>query len=126
MQACTRVLGYGRYGAGVLKRVLADETAPVSYLPHGIETRVFRPGIQLEEAEVSFATWARSVDPAAIKIGCVATNQARKDFGLLFSAVAALKAQGHPVVLWLHTDKLTQIWDVGELVTFVLAYEEPG
>jgi len=114
---CQRVMGYGRYGALVLKHVLGEaHLGAVSYLPHGIETRVFRPGIRLDQAEPDFHEWARTVPPETIKIGCVATNQARKDLGLLFSSVAQIKALGHPVALWLHTDKLTHIWDVGELV----------
>jgi len=113
---CKRVLAYGRYGAGVLRTVLADSAQVINYLPHGIETRMFRPGIPLDQADAAFTEWARTIDLAAIKIGCVATNQARKDFGLLFSSVAQLKALGYPVALWLHTDRLTHIWDVGELV----------
>jgi glycosyltransferase involved in cell wall biosynthesis len=120
-----RVLGYGRWGAGLLKRTLEAPqpryqtiTPPppaVSYLPHGIETRVFRPGVPLEAADTQFHIWAAQQGDA-LRIGCVATNQARKDLGLLFSTVAELKAQGLKVAVWLHTDKLTHIWDVGELV----------
>jgi glycosyltransferase involved in cell wall biosynthesis len=114
---CKRVLGYGRYGAGVLKTVIGGEAGvPVSYLPHGIETRLFTPGIPLTLAEASFQEWAEKIDLETIKIGCVATNQARKDFGLLFSTLGQLKTMGYDVALWLHTDKLTHIWDVGELV----------
>lgn len=120
--SCTRVLAYGRYGAGVLKETLDSVTEegevkrPVSYLPHGIETQIFRPSAPLSDADADWLAWAQTVPPTALKIGCVATNQARKDFGLLFTTVAHLKAQGQEIALWLHTDKLTHIWDVGELV----------
>lgn len=122
-----RLLGYGRWGAGVLKRTLEQHQPkfrhittpaikPIPYLPHGIDTRVFRPGVPLEEADASFQQWAK-LQGDRVRIGCVATNQARKDLGLLFSTIAELKAQGLPVAIWLHTDKLTHIWDIGELVT---------
>jgi glycosyltransferase involved in cell wall biosynthesis len=76
---------------------------------------VFKPGVPLEEADPDFRSWAGQ-QGNALRIGCVATNQARKDLGLLFSTVAELKSQGVRVAVWLHTDKLTHIWDVGELV----------
>lgn len=121
-----RVLGYGRWGAGLLRRTLEQlqprykrltvpPVKPVPYLPHGIETRVFHPGVPLTEADSQFQTWAEQ-QGGAVRIGCVATNQARKDLGLLFSTVAELKAQGVQVAVWLHTDKLTHVWDIGELV----------
>lgn len=122
-----RLLGYGRYGATLLRatlraaadrpRLTIDPPAPaVPYLPHGLDTHTFCPGVPLSEADPSFRAWAEGIPAGTLKVGCVATNQARKDLGLLFSTIAELRAQGHPVVVWLHTDKLTHIWDVGELV----------
>lgn len=119
---CQRVQAYGRYGAGVLRKTVDsltkpdEQKRPITYLPHGIETSVFRPGVGLAHADEGFQAWTQIVPPRAIKLGCVATNQARKDFGLLFTTLAHLKTRGHTVALWLHTDKLTRIWDVGELV----------
>lgn len=121
-----RLLGYGRYGAKVLKatreqiqhgaeRIEPRSQGPISYLPHGIEP-TFRPGIALEQADPEWADWARSTDPLALRIGCVATNQPRKDLGLLFQTLGRLKQQGELIAAWLHTDLLTKAWDVGELV----------
>lgn len=120
-----RILAYGKYGAGVLKRTLIEQrrardaqeayNPAVAYLPHGIDTHTFTTGRGLDQASDGFRTWAVTVPADVIKIGCVATNQARKDLGLLFTAVASVKRAGYPVALWLHTDKLTHIWDVGEL-----------
>lgn len=120
-----RLLAYGRYGAGLLQNCLRSlqhrdgdfrAARAVSYLPHGLDLFAFRPGIPLEEADPSFQRWAQTVPPEAIKIGCVATNQPRKDLGLLMETVAWVRAAGYPVACWLHTDKLTHAWDVGELV----------
>lgn len=113
-----RLLGYGRWGAQVLQRtrVFRDAPlAPVPYLPHGLDTRIFCPGVPLAQADPGFSAWAAGVPESALRIGCVATNQPRKDLGLLFQAVAALKREGHPIALWLHTDKPTAAWDIGEL-----------
>lgn len=128
-----RVLAYGAYGAGVLKKTLAQQQAqtpglgrmreqrlgtpkPVSYLPHGLEP-VFRPNVPLGHADPLFQQWRRDLPPDYVVIGAVATNQPRKDLGLLFAAVAELKAQGRKAALWLHTDTLTKTWDVGQLAT---------
>lgn len=129
IQQTDRLCGYGRYGAGLLKRTRAQSSVPVesvSYLPHGIETHVFTPGVSLLLADQSFREWAERVPSDAIKLGCVATNQPRKDLGLLFSTVAELNAtQRRPVVLWLHTDKPTSAWDIGELaITCGLSQQE--
>jgi glycosyltransferase involved in cell wall biosynthesis len=113
LQACTRLIAYGRYGAGVIRRS-TNLQMPVSYLPHGIDTTAFHPGIPLDEAHKDFQEWAEG-HAGSIKIGAVATNQPRKDLGLLFASVAEIKAKGYPVALWLHTDILTHAWDIGEL-----------
>lgn len=130
---CQRVLAYGRYGADILKRTQAMVYAarpgavapPIQYLPHGLEPHVFHPGVPLDRASEAFQAWARAVPPNALRIGAVATNQPRKDLGLLFTTVAQLRSQGYPVAVWLHTDKLTHAWDVGELAaTCALRREE--
>jgi glycosyltransferase involved in cell wall biosynthesis len=86
----------------------------VPYLPHGIETQVFQPR-PLEEADPGFQQWVGQLPKASVIVGAVATNQPRKDLGLLFQTVAELKRMGLPAVLWLQTDLITKVWDVGEL-----------
>lgn len=124
VKRCDRVLAYGRYGAEVLHTTLEGvrqpgvQTAPlprqaVPYLPHGLDS-TFRPGLPLEAAGEGFADWRRVLPPDASIIGCVATNQLRKDLSLLFASAAILKRQG-PVGVWLHTDQLTNAWDIGQL-----------
>lgn len=119
VQAVDRVLGYGKWGAQVLHATLGAAAPAVEYLPHGLDTRLFRPGAARVEADDTFIDWhdaTRHRNP--LIIGCVAANQPRKDFGLLFSVVAALQHRGHEVALWLHTDLLTGMaWDIGELAT---------
>ncbi len=127
--AMTRVLGYGRWGAQVLSASLhearargkelasqeADQPIRVPYLPHGLDLDTWKPTAPGAD-DRGFWTWydkRRAAD--ALIVGAVATNQPRKDLGLLFAAMAELKVRGVPVGLWLVTDMATNAWDVGEL-----------
>ena len=51
-----------------------------------------------------------------IVIGCVATNQARKDLALYFETLALLQQRGRKVYGWLHTDTLVNAWSITQLV----------
>lgn len=100
----SRVLGYGAWGAGVLRKVVGPGRK-ISWLPHGLET----------------ASWANdgweNRKPGVRVLGCVAANQPRKDLGLLFSAADRLRRKPgwEGLSLWLHTDFLTKSWSVTEL-----------
>src|SRR5262245_9569250 len=79
-----RVLGYGRWASRVIKTV-RDGTVP--YLPHGIWSADYEVASETEQA------WARQqlgphVPQDALLVGCVATNQARKDLALYFETLA--------------------------------------
>lgn len=114
---CERVLAYGRYGASILQQTLRQRGVQqaVSYLPHGLEMNVFSPA-HIGKEDLFFHTWLGPLrDRDALIVGAVATNQPRKDIGLLFATVAEIKRRGHPVGLWLVTDIHTNAWDVGEL-----------
>lgn len=92
-----RVLGYGPFGAKVLREV---REGPVQWLPHGIDLDFWQP-----------------VEGAKRKlIGCVAANQVRKDLGVVFEAWALLKDR-HPGrwAYWLHTDLEVKAWSVPEM-----------
>ena len=101
-----RVLGYGRFGARMLQTN--------DYLPHGLDTATFRP--RLDQAGWdSIAFLAPVVRPDSILVGCVATNQPRKDLALLFAAIARMRAKDHRVRLWLHTDVEIGAWAIPQL-----------
>jgi glycosyltransferase involved in cell wall biosynthesis len=126
-----RVHGYGRWGAHVLRRTLqqqwAERRSPgedeqwkqvVTYLPHGLEPGVFVP-TPLHRADDLFQAWYHQLlihAPQTLVIGCVATNQPRKDLALLFAAAAKIREQGRPCAVWLHTDSMVKgAWSVSEL-----------
>lgn len=129
-----RVLGYGRWGAKVLKatremydarfegtlkhglKPLRTGSRGISYLPHGLEPGVWKP-TTIDQVDPLFHGWRTGLSPSTLVIGCVATNQPRKDFGTLFGAAAKIRElYGINVAVWLHTDRLVgPAWDVGEL-----------
>ncbi|KKL97327.1 hypothetical protein LCGC14_1835600 [marine sediment metagenome] len=106
VQAYDRVLGYGRFGAKVLE---TDD-----YLPHGIDTQVFYPRIDQAGWE-AIEFLAPVVQANSILVGCVAANQPRKDFALLFAAVAKMREVDRGVRLWLHTDTQIGAWAIPQL-----------
>lgn len=97
-----RVLGYGRWGAGVLKNVLGR---PVQYLPHGVDLDTFQPQTSKESYALAREVLGRRVTEATVLVGCVAANQPRKDLGVYCETLAELKRRGVNVHGWLHTDQ---------------------
>lgn len=108
-----RVLAYGRWASTVL-RPLRDE--PVPYLPHGLVLEAYSAPETAEEAQWVTAKIGPYVRRQDVVVGCVATNQPRKDLGLYFEALAELTVRGVPVYGWLHTDTLVKAWSIQQLV----------
>jgi glycosyltransferase involved in cell wall biosynthesis len=104
-----RVLAYGRWGSQALGRI----RRPVSYLPHGLDLGVWTLGHHQD----TLAQAERVMRPreGSWILGCVATNQIRKDLGLYFATLAELKRRGEKVRGWLHTDLPTRAWSVAQL-----------
>lgn len=106
-----RVIAYGRWAGEIIRTI---RPAPVPYLPHGLNLQAFAPVSETERA------WADMilgpyVGQATI-LGCVATNQPRKDLGLYVETLAELRARGLNVYGWLHTDVLVKAWSLVQLV----------
>jgi hypothetical protein len=103
-----RVLGYGRYGAEVLKTVVGRD---VEYLPHGHWVTPERVDAAWQEfgerPQHIYESW---------RLGCIASNTVRKDLGLFFRTLKELRG-GAKVYGWLHVDTLvTAAWSVPELL----------
>ncbi len=112
LQQYDRVLAYGRWGSQVIRRVRAGGSIP--YLPHGIDPDVWRM-----ETTVEMLAHAETIlQPREGEwiLGCVATNQPRKDLGLYFGTLAELRKRGEKVRGWLHTDQLVRAWSIQQLV----------
>lgn len=90
-----RVLGYTQWGANILSRSLGRE---VSWIPHGVNFNAFRP------RDRKAARMALGYADRDIVVGCVATNQPRKDWGCAFGAMSVLHEQYPRMRFWAHTD----------------------
>jgi glycosyltransferase involved in cell wall biosynthesis len=99
----------------------------VDWLPHGIDTSVFYPRPR-PQARHSFGNrlktrWFKgpkrgeimNIPDDAFVIGIVATNQARKDWGLAFRTIAELK-KDRRVFAWCKTDRMEHIWSLPALI----------
>lgn len=112
LQRADRVVAYGRWASQVIRTVRGE---PVPYLPHGIVSSLYVPASP-EEQEWGTMQLGPHVRRGDRIIGCVATNQPRKDLGLYCQTLRALAARGYPVYGWLHTDTLLKAWSVLQLV----------
>jgi glycosyltransferase involved in cell wall biosynthesis len=111
VQRYDRVLAYGRWGSEVLRRL---RRGPVPFLPHGLDLDTWtfmHPEERKVEAEAILGRRGGEV-----VVGCVATNQPRKDLGLYFATLAELRARGVKVRGWIHTDAMIRAWSVQQLV----------
>lgn len=105
-----RVTAYTRYGLKILREVRG---AKVSAVPHG--HWIDGPTSGLAGADI-FPRFR--ADRGDWILGCVATNQPRKDLGLFVTALASLRQRGERVWGWLHTDLLQRsgCWAIPQLI----------
>jgi glycosyltransferase involved in cell wall biosynthesis len=112
IQSFDRVLAYGRWAS----TVLAPLRRPMPYLPHGLHLSTFSKALDVEDD----ATVERLIGPHRgqddLLIGCVATNQPRKDLSVFFGVLDTLRARGRKVYGWLHTDVAVKAWSISQLV----------
>jgi glycosyltransferase involved in cell wall biosynthesis len=96
-----RILAYTMFGKQVLEQTLGRE---VDWIPHGFNGDVFKPRGR---------TGGRlriGVREDELLIGCVMTNQGRKDWGTAFAAAAILARPG--LKFWFHTDSMIRYWNM--------------
>lgn len=106
LQQFDRVLGYTRWGAGILKQSLGRS---IPYLPHGLWP---------VEPEPDFAVSALGPyrPRGSHVIGSVMTNQPRKDHATFCGLLRGLLDDGHNVFGWLHVDVPVKAWAIPQLV----------
>ena len=129
-----RILAYGKFGEGVIRRTLGDKESDkrgLTSLPHGIDVNTFYPRNRQTSRSFFFnitgASTLRgekgSIQPDETLIGIIGTNQSRKDFGMALEAISILSRQ-RKIRLWIHTDTLERVgcWSIPALlVDFGLA-----
>lgn len=105
MKRFDRVITYTPWASIVIQE--ATGSYP-DWLPHGIG-KPFIGSHALVDGKKSDERYKR------IMIGCVATNQQRKDWGLFFQICKELTRRGNEVRAWVHTDKKVGYWDIDSL-----------
>ncbi len=111
IQRYDRILAYGRWGSEVLRPL---RSGPVPYLPHGLDLDVWTYEQTLDNLQRGEQMLQRR--DGEIVIGCVASNQPRKDLGLYFGTLAELRRRGLKIRGWLHVDTLIRSWSVQQLI----------
>lgn len=120
-----RVLGYTEFGASVLEQTMTANLPEslyatgfrpkVGWIPHGMDPKVWRPDIS--GAEVARVKAALGFQPDELVVGCVMTNQPRKDW-YLWAATCALLMRDDPTLrFWAHIDSPDfPYWDLRTLL----------
>lgn len=99
-----RVLTASEWGYNVVRQGGRQDA---DWLPHGIDTSIFRP---IQDAR-EFLDWGD-----LIICGCVMANQVRKDWPAAFECFGHLKLKyGSKFRAWLHSDSPSRSWDVNSL-----------
>lgn len=102
-----RVLAYTIFGSKVLGNSLGHE---VDWIPHGYNDKVFQP------RERAPGRMTLNVPEGDVLVGMVATNQARKDWGVAFESIAILKKRIPSLKFWIHIDELERYWSIPALI----------
>jgi len=111
----TRILAYTLFGKDILERTMGLASEPgLPWLPHGYNGDVFKPRGRVA---------GRSMLDVGMNdrlVGCVMTNQLRKDWGTAFGAMAHMKDLKQNwdknLKFWCHTDSLDLNWDFRTLI----------
>jgi len=104
-----RMLAYSKFGRDVLSAT-RDNWCP-DFIPHGIDQDTF---INMEDR--STGRLFLNVDMEAKLVGCVMTNQARKDWGLWAHIAKNLINKDPKYMFWVHIDALERYWSLPALI----------
>ncbi len=133
LQGFDRILAYGPFGEGVIRRTLGDEESDkrhLTWLPHGIDDETFfsldqklcrRLFLKHTGAQSMFSMFNPKEQPTPpiaqdeTLIGIVATNQLRKDWHLGLQTCSIL-ARDRKLRVWIHTDSMERDWSIPSLL----------
>ncbi len=104
LQGYNRILAYGPFGANALSLTMQTE---IDWIPHGMSTNVFQPRDKVA------ARIAMQFDERDKVVGCVMTNQTRKDWGVAIKTLSLLPSEWK---LWAHVDVLERHWSLPALI----------
>jgi glycosyltransferase involved in cell wall biosynthesis len=113
-----RILAYGQWAEDVVRRSLGNEASQerdLGSIPHGIDSSVFYPRDRSTSRANFFSlTGANPIRAQLVTailddeplVGTIATNQARKDWGLWAESCALFLSRHPKTRFWVHTDVL--------------------
>lgn len=103
-----RVLAYSKFGRDVIQNSLMGWQP--DFIPHGIHQDTFRDMGKAAGRQIL------GVSPEARLVGCVMTNQARKDWGLWAQTARSLVEKDSNYMFWAHVDALERYWSLPALI----------
>lgn len=103
-----RVLAYSKFGQDTLRNSLVDWQS--DFIPHGIHKTTFY------QRPKEIGRQILQVNPQAKLVGCVMTNQARKDWGIWAQAAKSLIDKDPSFMFWAHVDVLERYWSLPALI----------
>jgi glycosyltransferase involved in cell wall biosynthesis len=116
-----RILCYSEWARKIVANTIGEKESTkrdLDQLPHGIDTSVFYPRPRARQRQM-FGQMSVGREVAIsddeLLVGIVATNQARKDYGLGIATCAEL-AKTRKVRLWVHTDVMDRHWSIPYLL----------
>lgn len=107
LQGFDRRLAYTAFGAQVVEATMGQ---PCDWIPHGYNPAIFQP----RDRVASRMTFG--IKDEETLVGCVMTNQSRKDWATAFGAIAYLKNQTPLLKFWAHTDVYERYWNLLALI----------
>ena len=104
-----RPLAYTMFGSEIIGSSIGK---PVDWMPHGLNLDRWTP------RDREAARMAMGFNKGETWIGMVATNQARKDWGLAFSVINELRRKNKSLKFWIHTDVMARshAWNIDALI----------
>ncbi len=125
-----KIIAYSRFGQRVIQSSLGvahgGSRVGIDWMPHGYNASTFQPRDRTD-ARLALVYTGRlcgelAINPDAPVIGCVMSNQPRKDWGLWARSMQLVAREIPNLVLWAHTDSIDRHWDLRMLLdTFGLA-----
>jgi glycosyltransferase involved in cell wall biosynthesis len=117
-----RILVTSPWAEGVIRRTIGDlesERRGLTWMPHPINTEVFNVGLRAGSSGITGSGSSGTGNDGlhdGIRIGCVATNQLRKDWPLVAETCAILRRQIPGLRLWWHIDVDVRHWSIPALL----------
>lgn len=105
-----RVLAYSKFGRSVLRGATNPLAGELDFIPHGIHQDTFYDRGREEGRAIL------GIEADKKLVGCVMTNQARKDWGVWAQTAKILVDKDPSYRFWAHVDLLERYWSLPALI----------